>query len=112
MTAKGVKWSPYKKLRRTLLKFFVAEYNKAKQEAIFPADKERVETLGLAVEFMNRLDYYPYQYKCPMCGSKKYLKAKIPPFIMKDKWEKYSEEVDSIRICHCTDCGWFNIEGW
>ena len=116
MNVKGGTWKEYKKRRKQVLNFLNGEYNKAKHEAIFDEDYERLENLKIALGFISAFDSNKYLDFCPMCGARLFLHAEVNNVSFDNEtFNTYPQyhlprTYDKLTINKCEKCGWYTID--
>lgn len=114
-TLKGSKWSPYKTLRRRVMRNLIAWKNKEKIEAVFPEDYQKVNDLGDAIHLLDSLEYGEFYDKCPMCGEADLTIGKAEPVCfnaIRDEDKYRLGKIEGLEIQYCYNCGWYAIRGW
>lgn len=116
MNIKGHKWNKWRKIRMSVVKTIAEEYNRALHSAIFDEDKERVNKLKEALDFINAFQNNRTYMLCPMCGSRLFQQAIVHNVNFdNEKYNNYpqyklQEHYDELHIAKCKNCGWYCID--
>ena len=109
---KGMKWSPYKLKKRSLLRDLQKVYGRLKDQSVFPVDDENCQIIKDALEFFQSLDtqhdWYNKRY-CPVCKSRKITFADIEPCCFNGANDAKLGKIVGLRVWHCCDCGFLNF---
>ena len=111
---KNMSWSVFKTKRRRVLRFLESEYNKAKHEAIFDEDFERLQELEKSIKFIKSMDFDKFlkSTACPICGETKWTYGCADAVMFYGMDDKELGKLERLTIYKGEGCGCYCVEGW